>query len=546
MTLDESADWEERRVQSVCNLAILDTEADPAFDNLAEIAARAVGVPICLISLVDQDRQWSKASFGIEAGEAPRCIAFCSHAIQQSSPLVIEDASQDARFADNPQVTCESGVCFYAGFQIHSPIDGMPVGTLCVVDSAPRSLEAAQFELMQRLAKQVEHLLSDHLVRTEKLAKEREIATAAMQAENLAEESEGRFRILADSISALIWTTDLDGTCPWLNQRWFDYSGRTMEQETGYGWTETVHPDDRERIVGSYQAAFEKQIPFEFDYRLRRHDGEYRLFHVNATPRRDRHGNFLGYVGMSSDVHDARLAQQEQERLNQELQATNAELEQFAYIASHDLKQPLRGIDSLAQFIAEDTRGRLPAEAEKHLSMLRARVRRLDTLLDDLLEYSRVGRGTHQFEFFDTAALIDGIRDEMTLPGSFAVECVGDLPTLQTARIPLSTVLRNLIGNAMKHRQDDSGWVRVSASQDDDWISFRVQDNGPGIAPEYHERIFRMFHTLRPRDEVEGSGMGLALVRKIVESFGGSIRIESELGHGATFIFTWPMKRVDR
>ncbi len=224
-----------------------------------------------------------------------------------------------------------------------------------------------------------------------------------------------------------------------------------------------------------------------------------------------------------------------------ELQRSNQELDQFAYVASHDLKAPLRGIDLLAQWISEDAEAVLPVAAQEHLVKLRGRVKRLDKLLDDLLAYSRAGRIQYQHEEVKTDLLVQNLIELLAPPPGASITLTETMPTLTTARAPLETVLRNLISNALKHHHNpETGRVHVSAQLEGDWATFTVSDDGPGIDPVFHDRIFQLFQTLRPRDHVEGSGMGLAIVKKTVESLGGMVQVESQVGHGTLFRFTWP------
>ena len=224
-----------------------------------------------------------------------------------------------------------------------------------------------------------------------------------------------------------------------------------------------------------------------------------------------------------------------------ELMRSNRELDQFAYVASHDLKAPLRAITNLANWIIADSQALLPASSQGHLDKLRGRAVRMEKLLDDLLTYSRVGRHLHKPEWVDTADLVRGVQLFLVLPAGFAIETQPAMPKLYTERVPLETVLRNLVANAIKHHhRPHEGVVRISTEDQGDWVAFSVTDNGPGIAPEHHERIFQLFQSLKPRDEVEGSGMGLAIVKKTIESQGGQIAVESDIGQGATFRFTWP------
>lgn len=223
-----------------------------------------------------------------------------------------------------------------------------------------------------------------------------------------------------------------------------------------------------------------------------------------------------------------------------DLQRSNADLDKFAYVASHDLKAPLRGIRSLAQWIEEDVRDSASAETLENLSLLHNRVDRLDGLLESLLAYSRIGYKTAHPETIDLAILISDIADYLAPGAGFSVQYQGEIAKVHTSKSPLELVLRNLINNAIKHHDQPHGQVIITAHDIGRHIEYRVQDDGPGIPEAFHARIFEMFQTLKPRDQVEGSGMGLAIVKKTVELFGGEIHIMANTAsQGSTFVFTW-------
>lgn len=223
-----------------------------------------------------------------------------------------------------------------------------------------------------------------------------------------------------------------------------------------------------------------------------------------------------------------------------ELERSNQELDEFAYVASHDLKAPLRDVQTLAGWVLEDCGEELGEGSRRHLTTLTERMSRMERLLEDLLTYSRVGRQTHPSEELDVAEVI-AEAGELALPSTgFTLRTEGGRATLFGPRVPLETVLRNLLGNAVKHHDEQRGEIVVRVEPRDDDVAFSVVDDGPGIPTELQEKAFRMFQTLRPRDEVEGSGMGLAIVRKMVESRGGSVTLESVVGEGTTVHFTWP------
>jgi PAS domain S-box-containing protein len=254
-------------------------------------------------------------------------------------------------------------------------------------------------------------------------------------------------------------------------------------------------------------------------------------------------GIFVHGVDVSTQVwarQEVERKAEELARLAAALERSNKELDQFAYVTSHDLKAPLRGIANLAQWIEEDLAGEVPEEVREHLDLLKGRVHRMEGLIDGILQYSRAGRVRSELVEVDTGALVHEVVDLLDPPESLSIELSPDLPTLTTERLPLQQVFMNLVGNAVKYVGRADGRIRVNARKSHEAYEFSVSDDGPGIAPEYHERIFGIFQTLEARDKVEGTGIGLSLVKKIVEHRGGRVWVESGEGAGATFRFTWP------
>lgn len=215
------------------------------------------------------------------------------------------------------------------------------------------------------------------------------------------------------------------------------------------------------------------------------------------------------------------------------------DLEQFAYVAAHDLKAPLRAIANLARWLKEDLRDRLTPETAEQLDLLRDRVARMNALVEGLLAYSRIGRTPASVERVDTGQLLADTIDSVAPPAGFAVEVARGMPTLYTDRIQLGQVFANLISNAINHHDRDRGRIRISGKELGERCAFEVVDDGPGIAPEYHDKVFKMFQTLRVKDFGGDTGIGLALVKKLVEEHGGEISLDSGPGRGCRFSFTW-------
>ena len=222
------------------------------------------------------------------------------------------------------------------------------------------------------------------------------------------------------------------------------------------------------------------------------------------------------------------------------LERKNAELDQFAYVTSHDLKAPLRAIANLASWIEEDMDDKLEAGIRRQLELLRGRVYRMEGLIDGILQYSRVGRLHTELEMVDTQELVREVIDSLQPPDQFQIDVDVALPTFLTSRIWLQQVFANLISNAIKYHDRCDGKIEVAAEDAEEFYAFSVSDDGPGIDPKFHEKIFVIFQTLEARDTRESTGIGLTIVKKIIEEQGGTIEVESSLGKGTAFRFIWP------
>ena len=278
-----------------------------------------------------------------------------------------------------------------------------------------------------------------------------------------------------------------------------------------------------------------------------------RLYCVHVLPVSNEEGEVSSGMMMTQDITETKRAEEalrsraeELARLTTALAQTtailekrNVELDQFAYLVSHDLKAPLRAIANLSQWLEEDLEAHLTEDTRHQMELMRTRVHRMEALINGLLQYSRVGRLRTAMEPVDVEALLAEVIDSLAPPPMFTVKVMPGMPTLITERLPLEQVFANLISNGIKHNHRPDGQIVISVEDQTDFYEFAVADNGPGIPPEFHEKVFVMFQTLQARDTVENTGVGLAIVKKIIEDQGGTISLKSERDQGATFRFTW-------
>ncbi|MGK0481447.1 MAG: signal transduction histidine kinase [Planctomycetota bacterium] len=407
---------EAERLAALKDLEVLDSEFEPEFDALVNAASRVAGVPISLISLVDRDRQWFKASVGlVETSEVDRESAFCSHTILESVPMEVTDAAKDERFHDNPFVVGSPKVRFYCGVPL-TLRSGLRVGTLCVIDHVPRKMDETQLEILGYLAT---------------------AASAAL---------EGRKAAL-------------------------DLARKS-----------------------------------------------------------------------------ARLKESEIELLaaNSILVRANDDLESFVRVASHDLRSPLITISRLADWICEDLGDDCSETVREHTSLIQRRITRMDSLLTALRQFTLAGHVDAPLETVDTEEVVRAAFELNSDDGHVRLELDGDLPRIVVQAVPLELVLRNLIGNAIKFAPESGAFVKVGAREINAGVEFTVTDNGPGIAPEFHDAVFDHFQLLQSRDKYEGSGLGLTFVKRAVELAGGHVELESDGLCGSTFRFTWPAQIVGK
>jgi PAS domain S-box-containing protein len=357
------------------------------------------------------------------------------------------------------------------------------------------------------------------------------------------QEANAHYRLVTDFSSDLIATHKLDGTVTYVSPSVQRMLGYTEAEVLGSSAFKMIHKDDRERIADAYRVGIvQRQETTKMEYRLLCKDGSHIWVEAAGTPIKDHEGRITQALTTSRDISQRKNGEQERELYNEELLRINRELDQFAYVVSHDLKAPLRGISTLSDFIEEDMGDvPVPSEVKQHLALMRERVQRLERMINDILEYSRAGRSQLPRTPIQVKPLLQEIVELLNLPAAFKVTFEGEFPVMEVPRVLMEQVFGNLINNARVHHDQSEGNIWIIAKAVEGGWEFTVADDGPGIAPEFHQRIFEVFQQLHVRNASTGTGIGLAIVRKIIEKEGGSIRIDSALGKGTRFILFWPM-----
>jgi PAS domain S-box-containing protein len=423
-------------------------------------------------------------------------------------------------------------------------------------------------------------ILANFLIRRERDIRRR--------SEEFLRQNEERFRIIAESLPQFVWVTGPDGHFEYCNRRWLDYSGLTTGQSLGYGWNGPLHPGDREQFEKLWKHSLMTGEPFETETRFHRSQSESHWFLVRVMPLRNRAGKIERWLGTASDIDDqkranealesrvrertvelqtviadlyteARERERATEQLNQtaaELARSNKELEQFAYLASHDLQEPLRKIQSFGDRLKMKFASEIAEPGREYIDRMQSSAARMRRLIDDLLAFSRVSTRPLPFEDVDlnvvAQEVLGDLEDAMQRTG--ARVDVGPLPTIRADAMQMRQLFQNLLTNSLKfHRPHEPPHVTISAAtlarmptDSPDAVGrmavqIDIADNGIGFENEYRDRIFEVFQRLHGRTEYEGTGIGLAVVRKIAERHGGIVAANGEPGGGAVFSVILPM-----
>ncbi|PJJ54426.1 PAS domain-containing sensor histidine kinase [Hymenobacter chitinivorans] len=370
--------------------------------------------------------------------------------------------------------------------------------------------------------------------------------TQQRQAAAALSQREEEFTALANSMPQLAWMAHADGHIYWYNERWYAYTGTTLEDMQGWDWQKVHHPDYLADVLESWRAALATGEPWKDTFPLRSHDGEYRWFLSRAQPIRNAQGAIVRWIGTNTDVTETQRVQQQLKQQNNELRRINEDLDNFVYTASHDLKQPINNMAGIFEELTRTAYFRDP-DAIKLIAMFERALHQIYDTIYNLSELVQVQKLRHELptETVQLEALtrevLSSIGEQLANVRAIVTTDFDPAPAVEFVRPNLQSVLYNLISNALKYATPKrTPRIHISSTRADDHVVIAVRDNGLGIDMErYGNQLFQMFR--RFHDHVAGSGMGLYLVNRIVQSYGGRIEVTSELGKGSTFRIHIPL-----
>ncbi len=403
------------------------------------------------------------------------------------------------------------------------------------------SVSQAYTEFQEDLGR-VEHILeqsSNELFKTN-----RELSRIAQEKTEEAAFSSKRLEEVVSSITEVLVQLDIDENIIYLNNAWEVVTGYTVAESLNKNWRDfTISQGEAQNQIAALFNSEKKII--EDTVRITTADRTEKWLAISLSHHTSSDQQHVGYIGTFVDVSERVEAEKKLKSYMHDLEKINTELDQFAYVVSHDLKAPLRAINNLSEWIEEDISHLIEGETKDQFKLLRGRVHRMENLINGILSYSRAGRIKTVKERFLVKTVVDDLCETFGIKQKIQFVIEGD-PGLEliSEKITLGQILQNLISNGIKYNDKPNIIITIGWKDTGFNIDFFVKDNGPGISPEFHEKIFIIFQTLQARDEVESTGVGLAIVKKIIDEKGGVIRVQSTMNEGTVFFFSWPKVEI--
>lgn len=354
------------------------------------------------------------------------------------------------------------------------------------------------------------------------------------------------FSTFVNAAPVMMWMLDADNKPLLFNDTWLKFTNNTLDQELSKAWDDKlIHLDDRKKVTREYNRSIKLRQEFDLEYRLLRHDGVFRWLREIGVPYRI-NNIYHGFIGIGLDITKRKHADTQINTYTKELERSNEELEQFAYVASHDLQEPLRMVSSYTQLLARRYQDKLDEDANEFIAFAVDGANRMQTLIQDLLSYSRVGKHKRNVISVDLEQQLQCVLINLKIiieESNAQIIYPKELPQVMGDESQIQQLFQNLISNAIKYRAEDRPCIiQLNYKQSGTMWQFTVQDNGIGMEEEYFKRIFVIFQRLHGKEKFSGTGIGLAVSKRIVEGHGGKIWLESELGVSTTFYFTLPRK----
>ncbi|MGD8786469.1 MAG: ATP-binding protein [Phycisphaerales bacterium] len=423
---------------------------------------------------------------------------------------------------------------------LKKPFDSTEVAQLATALTTKWSLARQASMKMDQLEKMVEE-------RTQELAQknewcEKEIAERKKAEEKITEQNEF-LNLILESLKHPFYVIDInDYTIKLANS--MAQTGSLSEETTCYSLIHKQNtPCNSSENICPLEEIKKTKQPMTIEHIHHGKDGNPRDVEVHVYPVFDKQGNLTQIIEYCLDITERKQAEQEQDKLIKKVDNINKELKEFASIVSHDLKAPLRGIKTLANWILSDSADKLDEQANEQMNLLLERVERMYALIEGVLQYSRAGQEGKQVQV-DLNNFVPEVINMVDPPKNITVTIDNKLPIIECEEIHIMQIFQNLLSNAIKYMDKPEGQIRVGCIEEDDFWKFSVADNGPGIEEKYFEKIFKMFHILPTSPDFEGTGVGLTVAMKIVKLYGGNIWVESKVGEGSTFFFTFPKQKA--